>query len=322
MAQWLGFTQEATIDRWKNNPWLAYSLSVAITLLGLGCVHYFHIPNPAIALMIAVVFSSFWTGFGGGILSGLIVMAYCVDFLLVNGKMGQDADENLRRLIVLILSMGIMVLMVGTLKRLLAHRTHELELAVRQLVLLSNVDYLTSVANRQFFEQTVGREWFRNQRAKLPISLLLLDIDCFHKYNETYGNLEGDACIRKLAGVLAGRIQRPSDLVARYGGEEFAVLLPDTQIQGALQVARDIRRLIGELRIASGSPEGKRYLTVSIGIASETPAATDTPEDFVKRAGLALIEAKRAGGDAVQIYGERQSDPLQETTLAQSLYSG
>ena len=63
-------------------------------------------------------------------------------------------------------------------------------------------------------------------------------------------------------------------------------------------------------------------LTVSFGIASETPAATDTPEDFVKRAGLALIEAKRAGGDAVQIYGERQSDPLQETTLAQSLYSG
>ena len=214
-----------------------------------------------------------------------------------------------------------MVFMVGTLKKRLVDRTRELELAVRQLVLLSNVDYLTSISNRQFFEQSVRREWQRNRRTKMPISIVLLDVDRFGKYNETYGQLEGDACIRKLADALARRLQRPSDLIARYGEEEFAILLPDTQLKGALNVAREIKLLIADLKIANAASDVSPYLTVSIGIASEIPAADGMPEEFEKKAVMALSEAKRSGGQHCARFWRADVPDPEQATLTQEAYS-
>ena len=319
MTHELGVAQENRINRWKENPWAAYGLSLFVTLLGIAGASYFQLPNPAIACMIAVVFSSFWAGFGGGALSGVFVAVYCASFLSINGTMTQYTDENLRRMLVLTVSLAVMVLMVGTLKRHLNERTRELELAVRQLVLISNVDYLTAVSNRHCFEQSVCREWQRNQRAKMPISLILLDIDRFGRFNETYGPLAGDACLRKLADALTCRIKRPSDLVARYGEEEFAVLLPDTQLRGALNVAKDLRRVIAELKIANEASDVCPYLTVSIGIASEIPASDGTPEDFMKKVVMALSEAKQSGGNTVRVYGETAAGLEQETAPARKV---
>ena len=122
----------------------------------------------------------------------------------------------------------------------------------------------------------------------------MLDIDFFKRYNDAYGHVAGDHCLTQVAQVLKNCCQRKSDLVVRYGGEEFAVLLPDTDINGALAIAGQIRRSVIDKRIAhSGSPTG--YLTVSLGCYSFVPKGNDSIEAFIQRADAALYQAKNAG---------------------------
>ncbi|VVQ20981.1 diguanylate cyclase [Pseudomonas fluorescens] len=166
--------------------------------------------------------------------------------------------------------------------------------AQRTLEQIATHDSLTGLANRRLFERSLEIEFARGARQVSPVSLIMLDIDFFKRYNDAYGHVAGDHCLTQVAQVLQTCCQRKSDLAVRYGGEEFAVLLPDTDINGALAIAGQIRRsVIDKHIIHSGSPTG--YLTVSLGCYSFIPSGNDSPEVFIQRADAALYQAKNAG---------------------------
>lgn len=135
------------------------------------------------------------------------------------------------------------------LARLVAERTRELDLANEELKHLANSDGLTKIGNRRRFEQFLSDEWYRAMRCNTKVSLIILDIDHFKLYNDTYGHQAGDCCLRKVAEALAETINRPTDLVARFGGEEFAVILGDTDLEGALLIAEQALANVRNLKI-------------------------------------------------------------------------
>jgi diguanylate cyclase (GGDEF)-like protein len=155
-------------------------------------------------------------------------------------------------------------------------------------------DGLTEVPNRRAFEEALEREWRLALRTKQPVSLLLVDIDLFKQYNDRYGHLAGDDCLRSVAGVLQHALRRPSDLLARYGGEEFVLILPNTPGAGAREVATRLCRQVRQLEL-SHDDSPTRYLTISIGVASFVPIDGAQPEQLISSADGALYAAKRNG---------------------------
>jgi diguanylate cyclase (GGDEF)-like protein len=180
------------------------------------------------------------------------------------------------------------------LKALVEERTRALQAANDKLETLSNTDGLTGIANRRSFDCGLAHEWKRAMRAGTSLALLLIDVDLFKHFNDHYGHLAGDDCLRALGRVLDKVGRRAGDLVARYGGEEFVVLLPTTGIDEALEYARHIQNEIWSLAIAhAGTPP--EIVTVSLGVASLDPSPRQHPNDLVRQADLALYEAKRSG---------------------------
>ena len=171
----------------------------------------------------------------------------------------------------------------------------QLELANQQLHHLANTDCLTQLANRRHFDHCIHEEWKRLKREKLPLSLILCDIDYFKKYNDFYGHPEGDVCLQRVAQAISSSVKRPVDLVARYGGEEFAVLLPNTDLPGVIQVAKRIQQTVAALKIPHLQSDFNQYVTLSLGITSLIPSLDVTPDQFIKRADQALYEAKAKG---------------------------
>nr|WP_290225064.1 diguanylate cyclase [Trichocoleus desertorum] len=183
------------------------------------------------------------------------------------------------------------------LERRVEERTAELERANRELQRLSEVDGLTQIANRRYFDQYLAQEWHRLQREQQSLSLILCDVDFFKKYNDFYGHQGGDCCLQQVAQVLRQAVKRPSDLVARYGGEEFAVILPFTDFKGAIAVARSIQHGIYQSQVPHANSEVSDFLTVSLGVTSVVPTSRASPEQLVATADAALYEAKRQGRD-------------------------
>ncbi|GAA6623921.1 diguanylate cyclase domain-containing protein [Scytonema sp. NUACC26] len=157
------------------------------------------------------------------------------------------------------------------------------------------VDSLTQVSNRCFLDDYLQREWQRSAREQIPLSFILCDIDCFKSYNDTYGRMAGDDCLRKVARAIRYAVRRPADLVARYGGEEFAVVLPNTNFHGAVRVAENVKLRIKELKIPHSSSFVKNYLTLSMGIATKVPVNPSLPETLLAASDKALDRAKRQG---------------------------
>lgn len=172
---------------------------------------------------------------------------------------------------------------------------------------IAHTDSLTGLANRRAFDRELVKEAARTARTKTPLSLLLIDLDHFKAFNDTYGHPEGDACLREVSGCISGSLRRATDLGARYGGEEFAVILPGTDIDGAIKVADEIRQRLKALGIThSRSPSG--FVTMSIGIACSTGAAdASDPVTILAQADAALYEAKARGRDRTELWGERPS---------------
>ena len=168
-----------------------------------------------------------------------------------------------------------------------------------QLLRLSNEDGLTQIANRRCFDQQLQKEWFRALRDQLPLSICLIDIDYFKRYNDTYGHLEGDSCLRQVAANLQDQLRRPGDMAARFGGEEFIVLLPNTNSQGAHQVAERIRLQIENLNIPHRDSLISDRVTISIGVATMIPAKDDASESLLTMADKALYQAKEKGRNQV-----------------------
>jgi diguanylate cyclase (GGDEF)-like protein len=169
-------------------------------------------------------------------------------------------------------------------------QTHE------KLSRLSLVDGLTNIANRRMFDQKLQEEWNRWVRTKRPLSLLIIDIDYFKNFNDVYGHLAGDDCLRTIGLILKNIASRSTDLAARYGGEEFAMILPETDKQGAQAIADLIHDQVAQREIAHESSDISQYLTVSIGLAVITEtAAIQSPMGLIKVADEQLYKAKHQG---------------------------
>ncbi len=167
---------------------------------------------------------------------------------------------------------------------------------------LSYLDGLSGIANRRYFEEILQREWKRGARNSLPLSLLMADIDHFKAYNDTYGHLSGDDCLKQVAKVMDDTVRRPGDLVARYGGEEFAIILPDTNPEGAYVVAEMLRLEVERLCIKhSTSPVGDN-ITISLGAAATIPSKSTAPTTLISEADHALYLAKEEGRNRTRMH--------------------
>lgn len=166
-----------------------------------------------------------------------------------------------------------------------------------ELEKISMLDGLTGISNRRYFDSFLQKLWGINMRERFPIALIMIDIDNFKKYNDTYGHLEGDQCLKNVAAMINDTVRRPGDFVARYGGEEFAVLLSNTKENGAANLAERIREKIERMSI---EVKGKNApVTVSLGVASIVTIKGRGPTDLIEAADSALYEAKKTGKNKV-----------------------
>lgn len=180
----------------------------------------------------------------------------------------------------------------------------ERKLMEEKLSAMAMTDGLTGLANRRAFDGALEREWQRTLREGTQMSLLLLDIDHFKKFNDLHGHQVGDDCLRAVAAAATGAV-RQTDTVARYGGEEIAIILPHADAQGALETAQKVRLAIEELRVThAGNLEGGGWVTASIGVATVLARHGGTmrmPESLLLLADNALYKAKHAGRNRVEV---------------------
>jgi diguanylate cyclase (GGDEF)-like protein len=180
----------------------------------------------------------------------------------------------------------------------LASRERELRSTNLQLAELASIDSLSGLANRRSFDARLLTEWQRAEAVRQPIGLLMIDVDHFKLFNDRYGHLEGDSCLKLVGEILTSAIQDEGDFAARYGGEEFVILLRSASVLRAQAFAEQLRQKVEAQRIVNqAAPIG--YITVSIGVASRSPQNNETPQALVEAADACLYEAKRRGRNVV-----------------------
>ena len=168
-----------------------------------------------------------------------------------------------------------------------------------ELERLSTIDALTQLPNRRRFDAGLATEWGRATRSQTPLSLLMVDVDYFKPYNDTYGHPAGDECLRQIGVALRNTLRRPGDLAARIGGEEFVCLLPDTDLVGARITAERVRRSIEALKLQHGPSNVSDWVTVSVGAVATIPSRHLNPEALLKAADAYLYRAKEKGRNRV-----------------------
>lgn len=177
--------------------------------------------------------------------------------------------------------------------RALRESQRELMRANLELERLTRIDGLTGLGNRRYFDEYLAAEWKRAQRTRNPLSVLMIDVDHFKRYNDAYGHLAGDDVLKQVAGVIQNGACRATDLAARFGGEEFVVVLTDVPPDGAAHVAERMVQGVRDLNI----PHGPGRVTISVGVATAWPNAETGPGGLVNAADLALFRAKNSGRD-------------------------
>lgn len=178
-------------------------------------------------------------------------------------------------------------------------RLRELNLS---LMHLSTHDSLTDIPNRYHFDQVYGNEWRRTGREKAPLSIIMIDIDFFKKFNDEKGHQAGDECLINVADILQHSLNRPGDMVARYGGEEFITLLPNTDTEGAMEIAKKMQADLQAAHIPHPSPDSLGgQVTISLGIATTVPDKNGQPDLLLLAADDALYQAKENGRNRIEI---------------------
>jgi two-component system chemotaxis family response regulator WspR len=166
---------------------------------------------------------------------------------------------------------------------------------------LMNSDGLTGLSNRRHFDEYMELEWRRSLREQSQLSLLMIDVDYFKAYNDSFGHLEGDEALRKVAAAIKDASARPTDLPARYGGEEFALVLPNTSPGGARLVAEKLRQAVSALKIPHNAPAEGSHLSISIGLSTIIPKAGSNCRDLILAADKGLYLAKNSGRNQVGV---------------------
>jgi len=183
----------------------------------------------------------------------------------------------------------------------LSESNQELQFANEKLETLTLEDSLTGLHNRRYFEMQLESEWKRETREQKVLTLMIIDIDYFKLYNDTYGHAEGDVCLKKVAQVLQSCLNRSADIIARIGGEEFVVMLPSVEVNGALTLAQQMREQLQAAALTHATSPLCENVTVSIGIASVIPGDNVTALGLFKAADKALYKAKAKGRNQVLI---------------------
>ena len=171
----------------------------------------------------------------------------------------------------------------------------ELMRQAQQLSILSQQDALTGLANRRYLDEVLENEWKRSIRHEVPITIMMIDIDCFKLYNDTLGHIQGDQCLRRIAILLGSISSRSGDLAARYGGEEFLLLFSMTDKDQALIQVQRLMELVRNIGIAHPRSNVSKYVTISVGVATTTPHLNDSLSEFISQADHALYVAKSNG---------------------------
>lgn len=185
------------------------------------------------------------------------------------------------------------------IEKRVAQKTKKLQQTNQQLQRLVVIDSLTQVYNRYYFDLTLNQLWWKNLISEQPIALIMCDVDYFKIYNDTYGHQQGDRCLRQIAQIIAGTFQRNEDIVARYGGEEFVVILPNTGILGAMEIATRIKDRVQEARITHNFSQVSNFVTVSCGVTSAIPNIDSDCEALIAQADRALYQAKNRGRNQI-----------------------
>ncbi len=186
---------------------------------------------------------------------------------------------------------------------------HRLEESNKKLQHLSSVDGLTGLFNRRHFDDIFVAEWKSAVRRKKPMSIIIIDIDNFKAYNDSYGHIAGDICLQQVAKGLLCALRRPNDMVCRYGGEEFTVILPDADVIGAELVANRMRESVKGLQIPHSSSSTGGYLTISLGISTIIPEHGQSATVLLDAADKALYRAKAEGRDCCRINSPQPAAP-------------
>jgi diguanylate cyclase (GGDEF)-like protein/PAS domain S-box-containing protein len=169
----------------------------------------------------------------------------------------------------------------------------------KELEILSFKDGLTGVANRRMFDSVMELEWANARRNNQPLSLIMIDIDYFKQYNDHYGHIQGDDCLKRVGKVLSSAATRSRDFLARYGGEEFILVLPETDAESANKVAERCRNLIFKEQIAHENSPVSQILTVSLGVGTITPSHKDESIGFIEAVDRLLYQAKQKGRNRI-----------------------
>ncbi|NDV21882.1 diguanylate cyclase [Desulfovibrio sp. JC022] len=184
-------------------------------------------------------------------------------------------------------------------------KTEDLELVNTKLEKLSQTDGLTKVFNRRYFDKSLEQSWRTHRRSGHPLSLIMLDIDFFKKYNDVYGHLQGDECLKIIAESLNATLKRPTDIFARYGGEEFAAIIANDE-EGVKQVAETMRRTIENLKLThKDSPH--EIVTISLGVTTIIPENDTPPEILILQADEALYKSKENGRNRVEVFNNERN---------------
>jgi diguanylate cyclase (GGDEF)-like protein len=200
--------------------------------------------------------------------------------------------------------MAFILLLVGlhalNLRRVVHHRTKELEKLNLELHKFSFSDGLTGASNRRMFDQALEREWGRAQRNHSALSLIMIDIDFFKKYNDHYGHQQGDDCLRQVVQALKHVAKRPTDMIARYGGEEFVFLIPETDAEHVIKMAEKCCRVVLELQIPHVESAACNVVTISAGICTVKPAANVPSSSLILATDKLLYAAKKNGRNRIE----------------------
>ncbi|WP_291299856.1 diguanylate cyclase [Desulfosporosinus sp. BICA1-9] len=223
----------------------------------------------------------------------------------------QESEAKVQRLQMLETTSGVIILLTlaflglyifRPLANTLLEERAQLERALLEECLLSSVDGLTGIANRRHFDQFLSQLWSLAARNGEPIALIMCDIDLFKAYNDTYGHLQGDECLQKVAAALKNSMKRQVDFVARYGGEEFVVVLSNTDVEGATKVAETLRANVENLAIPHRLSSITPKVTISLGVAIGYANSAVLPQTLIEAADNALYQAKLDGRNRYKLF--------------------
>ncbi len=241
---------------------------------------------------------------------------WVVDFCVTQSKAGNDHEADYRALtkdgkyvwirdVVHVVrdQQGEVEALIGFMFDITERKETEQKLLdlQKELEELSFKDGLTGVPNRRMLDKVIDEEWVTARRHQQPLSLLVIDIDFFKQYNDCYGHIQGDDCLKQVAQTLSTAATRSRDFFARFGGEEFVMLLPETDASAALLIAERCQQLITQLQISHQDSEVSDMLTISIGIGTTVPEQTDQIVDFIECVDQALYRAKESGRNRIEV---------------------